>query len=48
MEPLEIGSLKESIAEADSDVFDPDVYRETGFFVVRNVIPQGQIEAWQD
>lgn len=48
MKPLEIGNVEDSIAKADSEAFDPEIYRETGFFVVRNVIPREKIEIWQN
>jgi hypothetical protein len=48
MQKLEIGPERDLIARADSPTLDPAIYRETGFFVVRNVIPEERIRVWQD
>lgn len=48
MEPIEIGSIQQLIPKADSEELSPDIYRETGFFVVRRVIPEDQIQEWQN
>ncbi|MEM7130829.1 MAG: phytanoyl-CoA dioxygenase [Chloroflexota bacterium] len=47
MEPIEIGELRDRIPDADSTHFSPDVYRETGFFVVRQAIEPANIRFWQ-
>jgi hypothetical protein len=44
---LEIGSIRNLIPKADSKELSLDVYRETGFFVLRSVIPESQIREWQ-
>ncbi|MGI9285952.1 MAG: phytanoyl-CoA dioxygenase family protein [Pseudomonadales bacterium] len=48
MEPIEIGNIRYLIPLADAEKLSPDIYRETGFFVVRRVIPCGQILEWQN
>lgn len=48
MNKLKIGAEKDLIEKADSETFSPDVYRETGFFVVRNVIPKETVAEWQE
>jgi hypothetical protein len=47
MKQFDIGDIRSLIPQAISETFDPEIYRETGFFVVRNVVPQEQIEDWQ-
>ncbi len=47
MKPLEIGDLADLIPAADGGSFDTEIYRETGFFVVRNVVPQEMVASWQ-
>ena len=47
MKSIEIGSISDQIPLADSQVFSLDIYRETGFFVVRRLIPEDQIREWQ-
>lgn len=44
---LEIGSIRDLLPQADSTKLSLDIYRETGFFVLRNVIPAEQIQQWQ-
>lgn len=46
--PLDIGELAERVPLADSKIFDIDVYRDVGFFVVRDLIPSHRITRWQD
>ena len=48
MSPLNIGNVRDQIPLADATEFSLDVYRETGFFVVRDLIPGDQIEEWQE
>ncbi len=48
MQQFDIGDIRSLISKADSQTFDPEIYRETGFFVVRNVVPQDQVELWQE
>ncbi|MCV6592321.1 MAG: phytanoyl-CoA dioxygenase family protein [Silicimonas sp.] len=48
MKKLEIGAERELIPLADAEEFSPEIYRETGFFVVRNVIPAATVAAWQE
>ena len=43
MKAMEIGKIRDKISQADSKVLSLDVYRETGCFVVRGVIPEDQI-----
>ncbi len=45
---IEIGDIARSIPLADSETFDLDVYREVGYFVVRNVIPPDRMRGYQD
>ena len=47
MKPFDIGDIRDLIPKADSERLSVDVYRQTGFFVVRRVIPQDQIRGWQ-
>ena len=44
---IKIGAERRLIPRADSTELDPAVYMETGFFVVRKVIPQPAIKMWQ-
>ena len=48
MNKLRIGDERDLIHSADSDVFSLDIYRETGFFVVRNVVPKETVRSWQN
>jgi len=48
MRQLEIGPERELLAAADAATFAPDIYRETGFFVVRQAIPAARISRWQE
>lgn len=48
MTQFDIGDIRPLIPKADNEAFDPDIYRETGFFIVRNVVPPSHIESWQD
>lgn len=48
MKQFDIGDIRPLIAQADSAAFDPEIYRETGFFVVRGVVPRDQVDIWQD
>lgn len=47
MESIEIGCVRDQISLADSSTFSLSVYRETGFFVVRSLIPGSVIHDWQ-
>ncbi len=47
MQRFEIGDIREDIPKADSDTFSPDIYRNTGFFVLRGVVPPEQVRHWQ-
>ena len=47
MGQLQIGAVQAHIPLADSPDFDVDTYRETGFFVVRDVVPKATISQWQ-
>lgn len=47
MERIEIGDIRDLIPEADSESLLTEIYRETGFFIVRNLIPKYHIDFWQ-
>lgn len=47
MEPIEIGELRKVIPQADADRLSPEIYREVGYFVIRNLIPAERIALWQ-
>jgi ectoine hydroxylase-related dioxygenase (phytanoyl-CoA dioxygenase family) len=47
MKKLEIGDISRSIPLADGREFDLDIFREVGYFVVRDVIPKDQMRDWQ-
>ena len=47
MEPFDIGSIRDEIPKADAEELSLEVYRQTGFFVVRRVIPEERIREWQ-
>lgn len=47
MQSIEIGDIRQSIPKADSTTFSPEIYRETGFYVLRDVVPAAQVELWQ-
>ena len=47
MEQIEIGDIRDLILKADSEKLSPDIYRETGFFIVRQAIPEDRIRLWQ-
>lgn len=47
MQRFDIGDIRQLIPEADSGSFAPEIYRQTGFFVLRGAVPQDQIQAWQ-
>lgn len=48
MQRIGIGDVRHAIKQADSASFSPEIYRETGFFILRGVIPQEQIRLWQE
>ena len=47
MKSFEIGSIRDQIPKADSENLSLEVLSETGFFVVRRVIPEDKIRDWQ-
>jgi len=47
MNAFDIGDIRELLPLADGPELSLDVYREVGFFVVRNVIPEDQVKEWQ-
>ncbi len=47
MQQFDIGEIRSLIPKADSRTFDSRIYRETGFFVVRDVVPQHMVREWQ-
>ena len=47
MQKLQFGALADALPHAAGEQLDESVYRELGFFIVRNVIPRAQIERWQ-
>lgn len=47
VDPIEIGSLRDMIPLADSERLSPEIYRETGFFIIRKAIPSARIQQWQ-
>lgn len=43
-----IAALERLIPDIDSAIFDLDVFRKAGVFVMRNAIPQPVVKAWQE
>lgn len=39
---------EQQLASLDADTFDPEVFRQTGVFVVRRAIPAAVMRAWQE
>lgn len=42
-----VAAVAQAVEHASGPVFDPTVYRETGFFVVRRAIPADVVARWQ-
>lgn len=41
-----VTSLEELVPQVSAPVFDPEVFRQTGVFVVRNAVPEGVVRGW--